>query len=201
MAFLLGAMHALEPGHGKTAMATYMLNGTVRWFDSLWIALTAGLSHTAIIIVLAVATHLSSHLVLDAGAAPEILNHVAGFLLIAIGIWLMASREHSKKACCSQDKEKASGIKVPALLGMTLGLFPCPSLLAALALALNSGRTDLGILSVLLFTAGMVISMFLCGLTLRWISKNGPLVHWRLPISWRRLQGILIILIGLYYAV
>ena len=87
-----------------------------------------------------------------------------------------------------------------AFFGLTLGLFPCPSLLAAFALSLNSGDTGVGLISVVLFAVGMIISMFLCGLVLKWIGKKSEGLT-KLPINWRRLQGVLIAAIGVYYAV
>ena len=35
-AFLLGALHALEPGHGKTAMAAFMLGGRKNAWHASW---------------------------------------------------------------------------------------------------------------------------------------------------------------------
>lgn len=212
VAFVLGALHALEPGHGKTAMTTYMLNGSRKWTDSLMMAVSAGFSHTAIIIFLAIAAHIGSHVMLKDGhqiSGP--LEHLSGFLMIIIGLYLIFTKAQEHKRCCGHHHHghepenhhhHKKDLKTSAFFGLSLGLFPCPSLLAAFTLALNSGHTELGIMSAALFTLGMVLSLFLCGQAFRWLGKKS-MESFKLPLSlkWRSIQGAIICIIGLYYAI
>src|ERR1700738_1951962 len=54
-AILLGALHGLEPGHSKTMMAAFIvaIRGTV--FQAVLLGLSATISHTAIVWVIALA--------------------------------------------------------------------------------------------------------------------------------------------------
>jgi ABC-type nickel/cobalt efflux system permease component RcnA len=45
LAFALGALHALTPGHGKTALATYFLGTQARLGKGIAVALSAALLH------------------------------------------------------------------------------------------------------------------------------------------------------------
>jgi nickel/cobalt transporter (NicO) family protein len=86
-AMLLGAGHALTPGHGKTVMAAYLvgMRGTGR--HALMLALTVTVSHTLGVLTLAVVI-----LFLNV-VTPESFNHAAGILsailVLGIGTWLV----------------------------------------------------------------------------------------------------------------
>jgi ABC-type nickel/cobalt efflux system permease component RcnA len=90
-ASLLGAGHALTPGHGKTVMAAYLVGarGTARHAVGLGLSVTV--SHTLGILVLA-------GIVLAAGNAlpPEAFNRWAplasALLVLGIGGWLVAGQ-------------------------------------------------------------------------------------------------------------
>jgi ABC-type nickel/cobalt efflux system permease component RcnA len=87
-AFVLGAFHAIAPGHGKTVMAAYLVGqrGTLR--QGLGIGAGVTLTHTAGVIVLGLVLSVSSV------AAPErvypYLGAASGALLASIGIALLA---------------------------------------------------------------------------------------------------------------
>src|SRR5439155_7572790 len=86
-AMLLGAGHALTPGHGKTVMAAYLvgMRGTGR--HALMLALTVTVSHTLGVLALAVVI-----LFLNV-VTPESFNHATGILsailVLGIGTWLV----------------------------------------------------------------------------------------------------------------
>src|SRR5205814_2459393 len=87
-ALLLGAGHALTPGHGKTIMAAYLVGtrGSARHAIALGLSVTV--SHTLGILVLAA-------IVVAAGRAlpPELFQRTAAIasavIVLAIGGWLM----------------------------------------------------------------------------------------------------------------
>jgi nickel/cobalt transporter (NicO) family protein len=96
-AALLGAGHALTPGHGKTVMAAYLVGsrGTARHAVGLGLSVTV--SHTFGILVLA-------GIVLGAGSAlpPEAFNRWAplasALLVLGIGGWLVAGQLRARRA-------------------------------------------------------------------------------------------------------
>ncbi|MBQ0850297.1 nickel transporter [Streptomyces sp. BH-SS-21] len=94
LALILGASHAVLPGHGKTIMASYLAGrrGTRR--DAVTVGATVTLTHTAGVLVLGlalpVATHLAGETVLTwLGAA-------SGLIVTGIGLWLLASALRNK---------------------------------------------------------------------------------------------------------
>jgi ABC-type nickel/cobalt efflux system permease component RcnA len=54
-AFILGAIHALGPGHGKSLMAAYLIGSRGRIRDTLVLALTLTISHVFSVVILGIA--------------------------------------------------------------------------------------------------------------------------------------------------
>ena len=48
-AFILGMLHALEPGHGKSVVAAYILGTKANIKDAFLLGVTITLSHTIVI--------------------------------------------------------------------------------------------------------------------------------------------------------
>ncbi|GGX46083.1 nickel/cobalt transporter [Streptomyces chryseus] len=89
LAVVLGASHAVLPGHGKTIMAAYLAGrrGTPR--DALTVGATVTVTHTAGVLVLGLALPLATHL-----AGETVLTWLglaSGLLVTAIGLWLLHS--------------------------------------------------------------------------------------------------------------
>ena len=86
-AFLLGAGHALTPGHGKTLMGAYLVGSRGTALHAIALGLAVTVSHTLGIVLLA-AIILQARTV-----APELFNTVApiasGATVVAIGAWLL----------------------------------------------------------------------------------------------------------------
>ncbi|HEV7757628.1 MAG TPA: hypothetical protein VGO78_01515, partial [Acidimicrobiales bacterium] len=86
VSFVLGAFHALAPGHGKTVMAAYLVGeqGTRR--QALLLGATVALTHTGGVFALAL-------VVSNSKLAPErlypYLGTVSGLLVAAIGVVLL----------------------------------------------------------------------------------------------------------------
>ena len=97
-AFVLGMLHALEPGHGKTAMFAFMVDRKNRWIDSLCLAITAAFSHSMIILLIALATHLGGHLILGSeGEISPYLSKAEGIALVLVGTYLIFKKVPLKK--------------------------------------------------------------------------------------------------------
>jgi len=86
ISFVLGAFHALAPGHGKTVMAAYLVGerGTRR--HALVLGATVALTHTGGVFALAL-------VVSNSGMAPERvypwLGSASGLLVVALGVVLL----------------------------------------------------------------------------------------------------------------
>jgi nickel/cobalt transporter (NicO) family protein len=95
-AFLLGAGHALTPGHGKTLMGAYLVGSRGTALHAIALGLAVTVSHTLGIVVLAA-------IILQArSVAPELFNTVApiasGATVIAIGAWLLLGQLRQYRA-------------------------------------------------------------------------------------------------------
>lgn len=97
IAFGLGALHAAEPGHGKTIVAAYLVGsrGTMRHAAFLGAMVT--FTHTISVFALGIATLLFSKYF-----APEKLIHVletiSGLSIVVIGAWLFYRRLNGLRA-------------------------------------------------------------------------------------------------------
>ncbi|MGH7377805.1 MAG: sulfite exporter TauE/SafE family protein, partial [Candidatus Methylomirabilales bacterium] len=89
VAFALGAFHALEPGHGKTVVAAYLVGsrGTARHALLLGLIVTA--SHTAGVYLLGVITLGASAYIVPERLYPW-LGLLSGLAIVALGLTLLA---------------------------------------------------------------------------------------------------------------
>ena len=200
--FILGVLHSLEPGHGKTAMVAMMLDPRKKWWDSLALAFSVVFSHSFLILAIAVVTHFSGHLLLGNNMDQfliENLKTIGALSLIFIGLFLLLRPEKKTSHCCSGSSNHAvSSPKIPVLLGISIGLYPCPSLIATFLASLTTGKMNYGITAVCLFSLGSFASILLTGLSLKWLggklSQNFENRFAR--VNWRALQGFVILSVG-----
>lgn len=96
LSVLLGASHAVLPGHGKTVMAAYLAgrHGTAR--DAVVVGATVTMTHTAGVLVLGLALSLSASLAGD--AVLGWLGVVSGALVAAVGAGLLGSALRGRHA-------------------------------------------------------------------------------------------------------
>lgn len=235
--FVLGAIHALEPGHGKTALVVYMLGGRRSFWHPVVMGLSTAISHSLSLFAIAFAVHLVSHLVTGdhhhETQVAGVLQWISAALVVCVGLYLLLqatrgrqhwccnhghhSPEHhegaSHGACCHHvshvsltvEPAKAprpSSFKTTALLGLAVGLLPCPSALAAYFAGLSSGHPMTAYLIIAVFAAGIACSLTAVGLTLQHL---GDCTAARLRVAshagaWSYVRGFLILGVGLYYS-
>jgi nickel/cobalt exporter len=90
-AIVLGGVHALAPGHGKTVVGAYLVGsrGTAR--HAAFLGLTVTLTHTAGVFALGVVTLLASEYVLPEKLFPA-LSFVSGAIVMGLGLTLLIRR-------------------------------------------------------------------------------------------------------------
>jgi ABC-type nickel/cobalt efflux system permease component RcnA len=91
IAFVLGAMHALSPGHGKTVVGAYLIGSRGTPAHAAFLGLTVTITHTLGVFVLGLVTLFASRYVVAERLFP-ILSFTSGALVVAIGLRLLASR-------------------------------------------------------------------------------------------------------------
>jgi nickel/cobalt transporter (NicO) family protein len=91
IAFGLGALHAMSPGHGKTVVGAYLVGsrGTVK--HAIFLGLTVTITHTLGVFALGLITLFASQYILPERIMP-FLNFVSGLLVFFIGITLFKDR-------------------------------------------------------------------------------------------------------------
>ncbi len=176
-AFLLGAAHALTPGHGKTIVAAYLVGSRGRLRDAVWLGLVVTLTHTASVFVLGLsALYASQNVSLD--RIYPALALLSGLLVTGIGVWLLSTRwraaSHARHPHTHPHTEHGSGHHHDAAstraglfsLGVSGGLAPCPEALVVLMIAVSLRRLSLGLALLVLFSLGLAAVLIAIGVAM-----------------------------------
>ena len=93
-ALTLGAAHALEPGHGKTVVAAYLVGSRGRNLDAVLLGLVVTFTHSFGIILLGIAAKFSSRYFTEQ-QLHGYLGIFASLTILVLGIWLIKNRWHA----------------------------------------------------------------------------------------------------------
>ncbi len=186
MAFVLGAIHAMSPGHGKTIVAAYLVGsrGTIQHAAFLGGMVT--FTHTISVFLLGIATLFLSKYILPEKIVPW-LGAISGLSIVLIGLSLFRKRlaglrgkddpHHHHPHGHAHDHHHGDGnlhhhhyvpqgeVTLAGLiaLGVSGGLVPCPSALVLLLSAIALGRTGYGLLLLVAFSFGLAIVLMAIG--------------------------------------
>lgn len=176
--FGLGALHALEPGHGKTVVGAYLVGSRGRSIDAVVLGIVVTMSHTSIVLILGVASAFAATYFAPE-TVHEVLELVSGILIVSVGIWMIFVRikkfgidhthNHGYTPGHSHDLPKSTdSLKLGSLiaLGISGGIVPCPAALAVLLAAVNLGQIVQGIGLVIIFSIGMASVLVAIGIAL-----------------------------------
>ena len=180
VAFGLGAMHAMSPGHGKTIVAAYLVGSRGTFKHAIFLGAMVTFTHTASVFLLGFVTLFLSKYVLPEKLFP-ILGAISGLSIVWVGTMLFFRRlrarghhhhhdhDHHHDHTHSHVHDHGDGhshshvpegeITMGSLiaLGASGGLVPCPSALVVLLSAISLGRTALGMLLLVGFSAGLAV--------------------------------------------
>jgi ABC-type nickel/cobalt efflux system permease component RcnA len=100
IALLLGAAHALSPGHGKTIVGAYLIGsrGTPR--HAAFLGLTVTVTHTVGVFVLGFATLYASRFIVPERLFP-ILSLISALLVLGMGLLLLLQRSRTAFAAAA----------------------------------------------------------------------------------------------------
>ena len=90
-AIVLGAFHALEPGHGKTLIGAYMIGTRGRAVDGIILGLVVTITHTFSVIILGIVATLLSKTYSDA-SLHNWLGLFSAALIFITGLWMLKTR-------------------------------------------------------------------------------------------------------------
>lgn len=176
--FGYGVVHTLGPGHGKSVVVAYFLDGSHRrgWIEGVlagtWIAIT----HTVAALVLAAILKLAFSSSLF-GALREMRNVeiVSYTLVLAIGIWRLWAgltgnlHHHDHGHDHGHDHEHAHHGPPPRsvsgwLLLTAAGIAPCAGAIIVVLLSAAMGVLWAGVLGVAAIAVGMALTLAAIGL-------------------------------------
>jgi ABC-type nickel/cobalt efflux system permease component RcnA len=167
VAFALGAIHALSPGHGKTIVAAYLVGTRGTPIDAAFLGGMVTFTHTITVFFLGFATLFLSRYVLPERIYP-VLGAISGISIVGIGAVLLyqRARPHRHHGVHSHHHIPEGEVSMASLvaLGASGGLVPCPSALVLLLTAVSLGRTGLGLILLVAFSAGLAVVLTVIGL-------------------------------------
>jgi nickel/cobalt exporter len=180
-AFLIGAAHALTPGHGKTLVAAYLVGERGTVWHALYLGLVTTLTHTGVVLALAAVLHFSSQEMQRTikGWIENGLGFVVGLIIIGMGFWLFLQRVAGRADHIHLDgghRHHHSGEKTPipaarslswwgiTVLGMTGGMIPCWDAIGVLAISVGTNKMGLVLPAVLVFSAGLAFVLVVIGI-------------------------------------
>lgn len=87
----MGALHAFEPGHGKTIIAAYMIGTRGRAIDGILLGFIVTFTHTFSVIILGLIAKLLSQ-TYSAEQLHGWLGLISAVLILAVGLWMLRQR-------------------------------------------------------------------------------------------------------------
>lgn len=91
IAFVLGAVHALTPGHGKTIVAAYLVGSRGTLKHAAFLGGMVTFTHTITVFVLGLATLFLFQYVVPQNVT-QVLGAISGLSIVAIGGWMLYKR-------------------------------------------------------------------------------------------------------------
>ncbi|MCE7698725.1 MAG: sulfite exporter TauE/SafE family protein [Methanobacterium paludis] len=160
-AFILGALHALEPGHGKAVMAAFVMGTDATLEDTLLLGGTVVFSHVIVVVLLGIVSLFLAGS-LNVNTTHDLMSIVGGVILVAVGLWILKKYHHPHHHHeHSINIEEANTKRGVVAIGLSTGIIPCPAALAVLLFSIANGQFYNGIIYVLVFSAGLAISITL----------------------------------------
>jgi ABC-type nickel/cobalt efflux system permease component RcnA len=212
VAAVLGAFHALEPGHGKTVVAAYLVGsrGTVRHALILGLVVTA--SHTAGVYLLGALTFYASRHIVPERLFPW-LSLLSGLTIAVLGAVLFLRRytgaddghhhhhhhghhhgdevhDHHHGDGRHDHTHEPVSLRALFALGVSGGIIPCPAALVVLLGALSVRRVGFGLILIVAFSVGLAAVLVVIGILMVYARRlmarfreEGPLINRWLPLT------------------
>jgi ABC-type nickel/cobalt efflux system permease component RcnA len=205
-------VHALEPGHGKTIVAAYLVGSRGRTRHAVGLGLLVTAAHTAGVYLLGAVVLYASKYVIPERIYPW-LSIFSGMVIAALAAYLLlrawtgleepGDREdgvlHSHWYSPRRDREaleaaegasekaldakqKTVPLKQLLLLGITGGIIPCPAALVVLLSAVALHRIGFGLFLIVAFSCGLAAVLVSIGIAM--VKAKSLLSRWRSDSPW-----------------
>ncbi len=168
----LGALHAMEPGHGKTIVAAYLVGSKGTGRHAVLLGLIVTVSHTAGVYLLGAVTLYAQKYIMPDRLYP-FLSVISGILIAGMGIYILlkrmagdefASHAHGPEGHSHGVFVEKLGKKQLMILGVTGGMVPCPAALVVLLSAVALHRVGFGLFLIVAFSMGLAAVLIGMGL-------------------------------------
>ena len=189
LAAILGALHALEPGHAKSLMAAYIvaIRGTAS--QAVTLAISAAVGHTIVVWILAIAALAFGERHIVEQAEPW-LTFLSGVLVVLLAIrmfWALRHRGYGHHHHHAHDHQHdhhhgdhdhapppADRVTTGQIVwfGFTGGLLPCPAAIAVLLVCIQIKAFALGVAMVAAFSVGLALTLIMIGVSVAWGSSR-----------------------------
>jgi ABC-type nickel/cobalt efflux system permease component RcnA len=190
---LWGAAHALQPGHGKTLVAAYLVGERGTIWHALLLGLVTTLTHTGAVLILAGLLPLFFPREVS-DSAQKALGLACGLAVAGVGCWVLLRRlagqadhfhfghshshshdhghghghghSHSHGHSHGHFHEMPRGVSWFSLviLGMAGGILPCPEAMFILGESIREGNVWMGLPLLLAFSAGLATVLIAIGM-------------------------------------
>ena len=185
-AFILGAGHALSPGHGKAMVAAYLVGSRGRKRDAVFLGLVVTFTHVASVLILGIIVLvLTDRILADRLATWAAV--LSGLLILGVGIFMLRrairaraghghSHSHSHHDHGHPHEPHAgtqgrSGLASLLSLGVAGGMVPCPSAIVVLLVSVSLQKVALGLIIILVFSLGLAMVLVAIGIAV--VSASG----------------------------
>ena len=167
LALLLGALHSIAPGHGKSIMAVLALAERGRRREIYRLGLTMGATHTLGVFVRGALLILGSSFV--PSSIIPMLGIISGSSIVVIGLfYILKFIGHQKLHRVSEPHhhENVSSGRI-AFLGVIGGMVPTPTALTVMVGTAALGTAWYGVLLVVSYGVGMTLVLIFTGRVLQ----------------------------------
>lgn len=167
LAFGLGAVHALAPGHGKTLMAAYLVGTGGRVGQAFAVGAAVSAMHTVSVLGIGLLVLWAQRVVEPEQAYPW-LGLTAGLVAVAVGVGLLRTRlrtdhvhrDHTHVHADGPSPQSRKGLAAIAVSG---GILPSPAALLVLLAAVALHRVAYGLSLIAAFSVGLAAALVVVG--------------------------------------
>lgn len=208
-AFLLGALHTLEPAHGRGLAAAYLVGARGRVYEVLGLGGVVTVTHIAVALLLALAAGLLAGKGGEAFLNPAVRAFGAVIVLL-LGISMLRNALRPGASCChgvdhhshgggAGEPQAGLSRRQVLLLGFSGGLVPCQGSTSMIALAAATGHLRDAIWLILAFGLGLGSALVVTGMAILRAHRLARKAH--LPPWWDRAvliaSAVLVLVMGL----
>lgn len=204
--FLLGCLHALEPGHGKTFLLAYTVGGKLDFQKIILLTLSLLVSHFLVLSIIAIIFNIILAEVASS-FLHEFSHWIAPVIIISFGSYILGKAIYKMRHVHSNDCGHNHGdfgdskIENPITVGLLTGILPCASSLAVVMMTGMTPSIPSIIGFILIYVLGIALVLFLVVLTFNF-AKNIIIEKFnnlKININQEVLSGCLILGVGFIY--